>query len=83
MVKYPQMKFVAFILIAFFSANALAGARVVVPSLPETVRPSAEVETNVAFSVGTPRENLWRLSIELDASVSNCVEMFKVEDQVT
>ena len=46
-----------------------------VASLPEPVRPLAEVETNVAFSVGAPCDNLWKLSIELDASTSNCVEV--------
>ena len=55
--------------------SALAAARVVVPSLPEAARPCAETETNIAFSAGAPRDNVWRLSIELDASVSNCVEV--------
>ena len=75
MVKYQQMKFAALSLFAFLSVSALAGARVVAPSLPEAVRLLAEVETNVVFSVGAPRDNLWRLSVELDASVSNCVEV--------
>lgn len=75
MVKYQQMKVAALSLFAFLSVSALAGARVVAPSLPEAVRPLAEVETNVVFSVGAPRDNLWRLSVELDASVSNCVEV--------
>ena len=75
MVKYPQMKFAALIVITLLSAASLAAARVVVQSLPEAVRPLAEVETNVVFSVGAPRDNLWRLSVELDASVSNCVEV--------
>ena len=73
--KYQQMKFAALILFAFLSASALAAGSVVVPSLPEAIRPLAEVETNVAFSVGASRDNLWRLSVELDASVSNCVEV--------
>ena len=55
--------------------SALAAERVVVPSLPEPVRPLAEVETNIAFSVGAPQDNLWQLSVELDALVSNCVEV--------
>ena len=54
MVKYQQMKFAALSLFAFLSVSALAGARVVVPSLPEAMRPLAEVETNVAISVGMP-----------------------------
>ena len=47
----------------------------VVPSLPEAVRPLAEVETNVVFDAGAAGDNLWRLSIELDAAASNCVEV--------
>ena len=75
MVKYLQMKLAALIIITLLSAASLAAARVVVQSLPEAVRPLAEVETNVVFSVGASRDNLWRLSVELDASVSNCVEV--------
>ena len=74
-VKYLQMKFAALILIMHLSASALAGDSVVVSSLPEVVRPRAEVETNMVFSAGAPSDNLWRLSVELDASVSNCVEV--------
>ena len=74
MIKYPQMKFAAAMLLAFLvHASAYAGARVVVPSLPEATRPLAEVETNVVFDAGLSGDNLWRLSIELDAAASNCV----------
>jgi len=55
MVKYPQMKFAAFILFLF--AFAFAGGGVVVSPMPETVRPFAEVETNVAFLSGVPSDN--------------------------
>ena len=76
MVKYPQMKFAASVLVALLvHASAFAGARVVVPSLPEAVRPLAEVETNVVFSTGAPTDNKWTLSIELDTAVSNSVEV--------
>ena len=75
MVKYMQMKFAAIVIFALCSASALAAAWVVVPQLPEAVRPLAEVETNVVFSVGMPGDNLWKLSIDLDASTSNCVEV--------
>ena len=57
------------------AATASEAARLSVASLPEPVRSLAEVETNVAFSVGMPCDNLWKLSIELDASTSNCVEV--------
>ena len=70
------MKFGAAILMAAFLAlSAFAGARVVVSSLPEAVRPLAEVETNVVFSTGAPTDNKWTLTIELDAAVSNSVEV--------
>ena len=52
-----------------------AEAKVVVRSLPEAVRPLAEVETNVVFSTGAATENKWTLKIERDVSVSNCVEV--------
>ena len=57
------------------STSVAAASRMSVDALPELVRPLAEVETNVAFSVGMPGDNLLRLSIELDASTSNCVEV--------
>ena len=70
------MKFGAAILMAAFLAlSAFAGARVVVPSLPEAVRPLAEVETNVVFSTGAATDNKWTLTIERDAAVSNSVEV--------
>ena len=75
MVKYPQMKFAVAVFFAFFSFSALASARVVVPSLPEAVRPLAEVETNVVFSTGAAADNKWTLTIEHDAAVSNSVEV--------
>ena len=70
------MKFGAAILMAAFLAlSASAGARVVVPSLPEAVRPLAEVETNVVFSTGAAADNKWTLTIEHDAAASNSVEV--------
>ena len=69
------MKFAAAVLFAVFSFSALAAARVVVPSLPEAVRPLAEVETNVVFSTGTATDNKWTLTIERDAATSNSVEV--------
>ena len=70
------MKFGAAILMAAFLAlSAFAGAMVVVSSLPEAVRPLAEVETNVVFSTGAAADNKWTLTIERDAAVSNSVEV--------
>ncbi len=52
------------------AASASATSRVEVQSLPEPVRPLAEVETNFASSASTYGDNLWNLSIELEASVT-------------
>ena len=70
-----DVKVIALIVVMLLSASALAGARVVVPSLPEAVRPLAEVETNVVFSTGAAADNKWTLTIERDAAVSNSVEV--------
>ena len=70
------MKFgAAILMVAFLALSASAGARVVVSSLPEAVRPLAEVETNVVFSTGAAADNKWTLTIERDAAVSNSVEV--------
>ena len=69
------MKFVAAVFLSLLTASALAGARVVVSSLPEAVRPMAEVETNVVFSTGAAADNKWTLTIERDAAMSNSVEV--------
>ena len=70
------MKFgAAILMVAFLAFSAFAGARVVVSSLPEAVRPLAEVETNVVFSTGAAADNKWTLTIERDAAVSNSVEV--------
>ena len=70
------MKFGAAILVmALLALSAFAGARVVVSSLPEAVRPFAEVETNVVFSTGAAADNKWTLTIECDAAASNSVEV--------
>ena len=70
------MKFGAAILVvAFLALSAFAGARVVVSSLPEAVRPLAEVETNVVFSTGAAADNKWTLTIERDSAASNSVEV--------
>ena len=62
-------------LLALFAAPALGGSRLAVNDAPAPVRPLAEAETNVVFDAGSPAENKWRLSIELDVSPTNCVEV--------
>ena len=71
MVKYPQMKFAVAVFFAFFSFSALASARVVVPSLPEAVRPDAEVSTNIALNVNAARLQTLTLSVEFESCVTN------------
>ena len=60
---------------ALLALSSFAGQRLVVPSLPEAVRPMAEVETNVVFSTGAATDNKWTLTIERDAATSNSVEV--------
>jgi len=69
------MKFCLTVVLLALSAPAVAASRVSVDALPEPVRALAEVETNIVFSAGATCDNIWRLSIELHASVSNCVEV--------
>ena len=69
------MKHLLIVLCLGLALAVHASARVVVPSLPEAVRPLAEVETNVVFSTGAPTDNKWTLTIERDAAVSNSVEV--------
>ena len=71
MVKYPQMKFAVAVFFAFFSFSALASARVVVPSLPEAVRPDAEVSTNIELNVNAARLQTLTLSVEFESCVTN------------
>ena len=69
------MKYIATVLCMFCAAAASAVARLSVDALPGPVRPLAEAETNVVFSVGAWSDNIWKLSIELESSFSNCVEV--------
>ena len=66
------MKFgVAILMVAFLALSAFAGARVVVPSLPEAVTPDAEVSTNIALNVNAARLRTLTLSVEFDSCVTN------------
>ena len=60
---------------ALLALSSFAGQRLVVPSLPEAVRPMAEVETNVVFSTGSATDNKWTLTIARDTATSNSVEV--------
>ena len=65
------MKFAAVVLFAFFSFCAFAGARVVVPSLPEAVRPDAEVSTTIELAVNAARLQTLTFSVEFESCVTN------------
>ncbi len=65
----------ALMMLALFSAATVSAADVDVLSMPSPVRPLAECETNVVFSLGGAHNNKWILAIELEASVSNCLEV--------
>ena len=69
------MKHLSIVLCLGLALAVHASARFVVPSLPEAVRPLAEVETNVVFSTGAAADNKWTLTIERDAAVSNSLEV--------
>ena len=69
------MKHLLIVLCLGLALAVHASARLVVSSLPEAVRPLAEVETNVVFSTGAAADNKWTLTIERDAAVSNSVEV--------
>ena len=72
MVKYPQMKFAASVLVALLvHASAFAGARVVVPSLPEATTPDAEVCTNIALNVNVARLQTLTLSVAFESCETN------------
>ena len=66
------MKFGAAILMAAFLAlSAFAGARVVVPSLPEAVRPDAEVSTNIALNVNAARLQTLTFAVTFESCETN------------
>ena len=69
------MKYIATVLCMVCAAAASAAMRLSVDALPVPVRTLAEAETNVVFSSGAQGDNIWRLSIELESSFSNCVEV--------
>ena len=69
------MKHLLTVLCFVLTLAVYASERLSVADLPMPLRPLAEVETNVTFDAGAAGDNLWRLSIELDAAASNCVEV--------
>jgi len=74
MVQYPIMKsvIVSLLMLVYLPARA---ARVDVPSLPEAAYADTEAVTNIAFDAGVAGNNVFALSLALDASPSNNVEV--------
>ena len=64
------MKYIVTLLCMVCAAAASGATRLYVAATPEPVRPLAEAETNVVFSSGARGDNIWKLSIELDVSVT-------------
>ena len=76
MVKYSQMKFAASVLVALLvHASAFAGARVVVPQLPPSPYDDTEISTNVTFSAGGDDARIFSLSISIDATPTNTLQI--------
>ena len=58
-----------------YAATAFASARVVVPQLPPSPYDDTEISTNVAFSAGRDDSRLFSLSLSVDATASNTVQI--------
>ena len=70
------MKFGAAILtVAFLALSAFAGARVVVPQLPPSPYDDTEISTNVTFSAGGDDSRFFSLSISIDATPTNTLQI--------
>ena len=65
------MKFGAVILVTLLVFSAFAGARVVVPSLPEVVTPDAEVCTNLVLNVDVTRIRTLTIAVAFDSCETN------------
>ena len=66
------MKFgAAILMVVFLAFSAFAGARVVVPSLPEAATPDAGVSTNIALNVDATRLQTLTFSVAFDSCETN------------
>ena len=69
------MKILATIVGIAAIAPSVLAARVSAPLLPPSLYADTESVTNVTFNAGVPGDNVFALSLELDASPSNNVEV--------
>ena len=58
-----------------FAATAFASSGVVVPQLPPSPYDDTEISTNVVFSAGRDDSRLFALSLSVDATPSNTVQI--------
>ena len=65
------MKHLLIVLCLGLALAVHASARLAVPSLPEAVRPDAEVSTNIALNVNAARLQTLTLSVEFESCVTN------------
>ena len=75
MVKYPQMKSAVIAMCILLVSVPAIAMRVDVPSLPPAPYADTEAATNVAFGAGVSGDNVFVLSLSLEASPSNNVEV--------
>ena len=69
------MKFGAATLVTLLAFSAFAGARVVVPQLPPSPYDDTEISTNVMFSAGEEDALIFSLSISIDATPTNTLQI--------
>ena len=65
------MKHLLIVLCLGLALAVHASAQLAVPSLPEAVRPDAEVSTNIALNVNAARLQTLTLSVEFESCVTN------------
>lgn len=76
MVKYPQMRIAATVLLAVLvHASALAAARVAVPSLPVSPFADTEVSTNIVLHASRTDTREFGLHIQLAGTPTNDLEV--------
>ena len=75
MIEYLHMRSIAILFLMLSAWSPALAARVDVPSLPPSPCADTEAVTNVAFGTGVAGDNVFALSLALDASPSNNVEV--------
>ena len=75
MIEYLHMRSIAILFLMLSAWSPALAARVDVPSLPPSPYADTEAVTNVAFGTGVAGDNVFALSLALDASPSNNVEV--------